>query len=322
MTNDKIRGFPQGLESRFFREVLKIRHLRILVALDQMGQITKVAKAFNVTQPAISKQIVELERELGSAIICRRGNAIAFTPIGDLLVRHAKDVLHRIQRAEFDIDAFRKGLGGHVRVSAVASLMPTILPKAVRLMLQAAPLSQVTVAEGHFNQMLPALMSGEIDMIVTRVWKPMGLNGVAQLSLGFEPIVVVAGSDHPLARENGVTWEAALKWPWVRASSGSLASEAVNEFLAEQGYGPLTGRVEATSVMLTLQLLRTLPYLAALPEGLARHHSGRGELSILPLNFAGVLSEARCFWLSDRTDETVTLFRACLARAAEDQFAG
>jgi hypothetical protein len=74
--------------------------------------------------------------------------------------------------------------------------------------------------------------------------------------------------------------------------------------------------------MLTLQLLRTLPYLAALPEGLARHHSGRGELSILPLNFAGVLSEARCFWLSDRTDETVTLFRACLARAAEDQFAG
>jgi len=147
------------------------------------------------------------------------------------------------------------------------------------------------------------------------------LNGVAQLSLGIEPIVVVAGSDHPLARESSVTWEAALTWPWVRASSGSLASEAMNAFLAEQGYGRLTGQVEATSVMLTLRLLRTLPCLAALPEGLARHHSGRGELSVLPLNLAGVLSEARCFWLSDQADETMTLFRACLVRAAEDQFA-
>ena len=180
-----------GLSSNFFRETLKVRHLRILVALEQLGQISKVAQLFNVTQPAISKQISELQKELGSPIIRRQSGAIVFTPIGELLVRHARDVLGRIQRAEFDLEAFQKGLSGHVRIGAAASLMPSVVPEAIRLMLRAAPSAQITVAEGHFNQMIPALRSGDIDIMATRVWKPMSLVGIEQRSLGFEPIVIV-----------------------------------------------------------------------------------------------------------------------------------
>ncbi len=318
--NDAPQLPSDGVGNRFFREVLKIRHLRILAALDQMGQITKVARAFHITQPAVSRQIAELERELGSPIIRRQGLRIGFTPVGELLVRHAKDVLTRIQRAEFDIEALQKGLSGHLRIGAAASLMPTILPEALRLMTQAAPQAQVTVYEGHFNQMLPPLRSGELDMIVMRVWKPMSLESVEQQSSGSEPIMVVAGAEHPLARMSQVTWEMALDWPWLRAASGSIASEAINAFLAEKRFQPPSGQIEATSILLTLQLMRTLPYLALMPERLARYHSSRGELSILPLQLEGLLSEACCFWLSEQTDETLTLLRACLARAAEDLF--
>jgi hypothetical protein len=55
---------------------------------------------------------------------------------------------------------------------------------------------------------------------------------------------------------------------------------------------------------------------------LARYHSSRGELSILPLRLDGILSEVRCFWLSNEADETVTLFRACLVQAAKDLLKG
>jgi len=306
----------EGLNSRLFTEVLKIRHLRILVALDQMGQVSKVARAFNVTQPAISKQLTELQKELGSRIVRRQGGTVVFTPIGELLVRHAKEVLGRLQRAEFDLEAFRKGLGGNVRVGAAASLISSIVPEAIRLMLRAAPSAQVSVSEGHFNGMLPALKGGEIDIMVTRVWKPMSVDGIEQLSLGTEPIVLVAGRDHPLANAGKVDWADALDWPWLRAASGSLASEAINGFLADQGHRPIGGNVEATSILLTLQLLRNSSYLAALPARLARHHSARGELSILPLELGGVLSEVRCFWRAGEIGETVDLFRACLTRAA------
>lgn len=322
MSNEQPKGYPDGFNSRFFRDVLKIRHLRILAALDQMGQITRVARALNVTQPAISKQIAELERELGSMIIVRQGNTVVFTPVGALLVRHAKDVLNRMQRTEFDIEALRKGLGGQVRIGVAASLMPTILPEAIRLMVQAAPSAVVTVSEGHFYQMLPTLLGGEIDMMLTRVWRPAPLDGMEQLSLGAEPLLVVAGSSHPLARQNSVTWEAALEWPWLRTAVGSVASDAMEAFLTERGLPRLAGQVEAASILLSLSLMRTMPYLALLPEGLARYHSSRGELSILPLHLDGILSEARCFWLSNQTDETVTLFRACLVQAAKDLFKG
>ena len=309
-------GGTDSLSTRFFTDVLKVRHLRILVALDQLGQVSKVARVFNVTQPAISKQLAELQKELGSQIIRREGSNVVFTPIGEMLVRHAQEVLSRLQRAEFDLEAFRRGLGGKVRVGAAASLISSIVPEAIRQLLRAAPSAQVSVSEGHFNRMLPALKSGEIDIMVTRVWKPMSLDGIDQIPLGSEPIVVVAGRDHPLAKTGEVDWPEALRWPWLRASSGSLASEAINGFLADRGHPPLAGFVEATSILLTLQLLRESPFLAALPAKLARHHSTRGELSILPLDFGGVLSEVKCFWLSDENDETIGLFRTCLSRAA------
>jgi DNA-binding transcriptional LysR family regulator len=322
VSNEQLKGYPDGLNSRFFRDVLKIRHLRILVALDQMGQITKVARAFNVTQPAISKQIADLERELGSAIIVRQGKTVGFTPVGALLVRHAKDVLNRMQRTEFDIEALRKGLGGQVRIGVASSLMPTILPEAIRLMVQAAPSAVVTVSEGHFYQMLPMLLGGEIDMMLTRVWRPAPIDGVEQLSLGVDPLLVVAGSSHPLARQNPITWEAALEWPWLRTTAGSVASDAMDAFLTERGLRPRAGQVEAASILLSLSLMRIMPYLALFPEGLARYHSSRGELSILPLRLDGILSEVRCFWLSNEADETVTLFRACLVQAAKDLLKG
>ncbi|MDF1790534.1 MAG: LysR substrate-binding domain-containing protein [Thalassobaculaceae bacterium] len=294
--------------------------MRILAALDQMRQITKVARAFNVTQPAISKQIAELERALGTPIIHRQGNSIAFTPAGAVLVRHAKDVLNRIQRTEFDIEALRKGLGGTVRIGVASSLMPTIVPEAIRLMIQAAPSSVVTVSEGHFGNMLPMLYTGDLDLLVMRIWKPFALEGVEQLSLGREPLVVVAGTGHPLARKKDIGWETALEWPWMKAAAGSLAADGMNEFLAEKGLGPMPSQIEAASIVLSLSMMRLMPCLALFPERLARYHSARGELSILSLNTSGYLSESNCFWLSSETDETVTLFRECLVQAARDLF--
>ncbi len=240
--------------------------------------------------------------------------------MGELLIRHAKEVLARLQRAEFDLEAFQKGIGGKIRLGAAASLISSVTPEAIRLMLHAAPSAQISVSEGQFKRMLPALVGGEIDIMLTRVWKLMIQEGVEQLSLGVEPIVAVAGRDHPLANTDRIDWDEALDWPWLRAASGSLASEAVDGFLADRGYRPINGQIEAISVPLTLQLLRSTPYLAALPARLARHHSVRGEISILPLDFGDVLSEVRCFWLSGDEDETVALFRACLVRASNDLF--
>lgn len=320
MTSDTPSVYRDGIASRLFRDVLKIRHLRILAALDQMRQITKVARAFNVTQPAISKQIAELERELGTPIIHRQGNSVAFTPAGTVLVRHAKDVLTRIQRTEFDIEALRKGLGGNVRIGVASSLMPTIVPEAIRLMIQAAPSCVVTVSEGHFGQMLPQLYAGDLDLLVMRIWKPFTMEGVEQLSLGREPLVVVAGTDHPLARQKDIGWESVLEWPWLKAASGSLAADGMREFLAEKGLGPMPGQIEAASIVLSLSMMRLMPCLALFPERLARYHSARGELSILSISTGGYLSESNCFWLTSQTDETVSLLRECLVQAARSLF--
>ncbi|MGR4068255.1 LysR family transcriptional regulator [Billgrantia sp. C5P2] len=70
---------------RFFKHVLKLRHLRTIAMLTEMGQVSRVAQELNVTQPAISKQIGEIERALDAPIVQRQGNRIVLTPIGERL---------------------------------------------------------------------------------------------------------------------------------------------------------------------------------------------------------------------------------------------
>lgn len=306
---------------RFFRQILKLRHLRTISLLAETGQVSRVAHVLNVTQPAVSKQIGEIEKWLEAPIIERQGNRIVFTPIGERLAAHAREVIQQIERAEFDVDAVRRGLGGRVVVGAVTSLAPTLLPEAIRLLRITAPAAVVSVVEGHFNQQLPMLERGALDLIVARVWEPLSRDGIEHAHLLTEPILLVAGVKHPLASKRDLDWPDALAWPWIGPAAGSLARQAIDAYFARSGFAFPAEHVESTSLPLNIELMRTAPFIGLMPQWLAHHYAGKGELTILPLKMEGVLSEARCYWRSDSVNATSELFRECLGQASrQDRF--
>ncbi|MGR2737016.1 LysR family transcriptional regulator [Billgrantia sp. Q4P2] len=301
---------------RFFKQILKLRHLRTIAMLAEMGQVSRVAQELNVTQPAISKQIGEIERALKTPIVQRQGNRIVLTPIGERLATHAREVVQQIERAEFDVDALHRGLGGRVVVGVVTSIAPTLLPEAIRLLKITAPPAIVSVVEGHFNQLLPMLESGGLDLLIARVWEPVFREGIEQATLLREPILLVAGVQHPLAGRQDIDWKDAVAWPWISPAAGSLARQGIDAFLARSGLAFPPGHVESTSLPLNIELMRISPFISLMPQWLARHHAGKGDLTILPLQMEGVLSEARCYWKRESSNATSNLFRECLEQAS------
>lgn len=301
---------------KFFKHDLKLRHLRIIAMLAQLGQVSHVAKAMNVTQPAISKQIGEIERSLNSPIIQRQGNRVVFTPIGERLAAHATEIVKLIERAEFDVDAVHRGLGGHVVVGVVASLAPTLLPEAIKRLKVIAPSAVVSITEGHFNQLLPLLENGNLDILIARAWEPFFREGISKTSILKEPILVVAGSQHPLAVRATIEWKDVVAWPWISPAEGSLARQAVDTCLAKAGLAFPSSYIESTSLLLNFELMRIAPFISLMPEWLARHHAGKGDLSILPLQFDEILSEAYCYWRSNSSNATSKLFQECLEQAS------
>ena len=116
-----------------FQKGITLRHLRALVALSDLKLVARVSKALGVTQPAVSKQIVELEKIVGVPIVTRDRNRLYLTPIGIRLANHARQALGQIDRAAFEIEAMVSGVSGSVSIGVVSSVAPTLLPGAIAL---------------------------------------------------------------------------------------------------------------------------------------------------------------------------------------------
>ena len=302
-----------------FMQAITLRHLRALVALSDLKLIARVSEALGVTQPAVSKQIAELERIVGVPVVTRDRNRLYLTPIGVRLADHARLALGQLDRAAFDIEAMTSGVSGSVSVGVVSSVAPNLMSGTIELFKCSTPQANVSVSEGHFVELLPQLEAGALDLVIARVWQPQELAGIDQMALFSEPIVVVAGHNHPLSQGGDVTWTDVTTYPWILPQPGSVARQAVDALFAANGLSPPNNTIASLSIALNLELLRAMPALGLLPQRLAQAQAARGETVILPLDTRDLLSEARCFWRKDQVSQnaTLALFLKCLRQTAK-----
>lgn len=305
------KGFQQGIT---------LRHLRALVALSDLKLVARVSEALGVTQPAVSKQIAELEKIVGVPIVTRDRNRLYLTPIGTRLAEHARQALGQLDRAAFDIEAMASGVSGSVSVGVVSSVAPTLLPGTIALFKRSTPEAKLSISEGHFVELLPQLEAGTLDILIARIWQPQELAEIEQMTLFSEPVIVVAGRNHPLAQGAAVEWADVVSYPWILPQPNSVARQAVDALFATHGLTPPTNTIASLSQALNLEILRAMPALGLLPQRLAQEQAARGELVTLPLDTRDLLSEARCFWRKGQSEQnaTLALFLKCLQKTTED----
>lgn len=303
-----------------FQKGITLRHLRAIVALADLKLVARVSEALGVTQPAVSKQIAELEKIVGVPVVTRDRNRLYLTPLGLRLAEHARLALGQLDRAAFDIEAMTSGVSGSVSVGVVSSVAPTLLPGTIALFKRSTPQASVSVSEGHFVELLPQLEAGTLDLLIARIWQPRELAGIDQMTLFSEPVVVVAGRNHPLAQAGAVTWADVASYPWIVPQANSVARKAVDALFAANGLLPPNNTIASMSMALNLELLRAMPALGLMPQRLAHRQAARGEVITLSLDTHDLLSEARCFWRKDQIAQnaTLSLFLKCLQQTTED----
>ncbi|WP_054911590.1 MULTISPECIES: LysR family transcriptional regulator [Pseudomonas] len=306
----------KALLDRFFRSSLSLKQLRILVALADLGQVRKVAEAMNVSQSAVSKQLAEIQEGIGHPVVTRVGNRLALTPVGLALISSARGVLHHLERAQHEILALREGKGGHLVLGTVSSVCATLVPGALNYLYEHAPSVSIKVEENTADKLIPQLVDRSIDMAIIRIWQPLAVAGVSQQTLMHEALVIVAGPDHPLARQGVVDWAQTVKYPWIVPNAGSPAREALKAMLAMHGLRLPGGTIDSISMTLIVSLLAHSRHLCLLPEHFARKLQARNEASILPVDTANLLSEVRAVWCTANTNPALNTLLRCLAYAS------
>lgn len=174
---------------------VEIKHLVALRAVAEEGTFGRAAGRLGYTQSAVSQQIAGLERALGSPVFDRPGGPrpVELTPLGELLLEHARDVLGRIDSAGASVERFLRGESGPLAVGTFQSVTTAILPTIVGRLRAEAPGVEIQLHESNDKETFPEqLLSGELDIAFTL---DDGWPGIDTEILFDDPFLVVTSLD-------------------------------------------------------------------------------------------------------------------------------
>src|SRR5258706_9341402 len=178
---------------------MELRHLRYFVTVAEEENVTRAAARLRVSQPAMSRQIRDLERELGVNLFDRGANRMRLTEAGETFLAEARGVLQRADEAVDLVRAVALGKRGMVRV-AHAPAMVEILRRALRSFSRTHPHVSVDLRELTGQGMLRGLRDRTLDVALTVAISPRDFEGLAVENLGAYSICVAVSDKHRFAR--------------------------------------------------------------------------------------------------------------------------
>jgi LysR family transcriptional regulator, hydrogen peroxide-inducible genes activator len=191
---------------------MTLTELRYVVAVARERHFGRAAEACFVTQPTLSVAVKKLEEELGVALFERGPGEVSVTPSGKKIVEQAQRVLEEALRIKEIAASGRDPLAGPLRLGAIYTIGPYLLPKLIPILRKNAPSMQLLIQESFTHRLGEALKNGEVDAILIAL--PYEDPGVATQALYDEPFVVAVPKGHP--------WEGRK-----RVSSDELANESL-----------------------------------------------------------------------------------------------
>lgn len=273
-----------------------LKQLRLVVALQQHASLLAAGRALNLSQPAATRLLKEIERSLGVALFRRSNRGVAATEWGHALARHGKLALTQLAHAGEELDDLSEGTGGRVAVGTLLAASARLLPAAIARLHVRRPRVAVTVTEGTNDRLVPALMTGDIDFIVGRL--PDARSGDA---LVYEPLLVedscvVVRVGHPLARRRRPTLADLAGVSWVLPLPETTLRRQIDQAFRDQGLPAPRPAVQSLSVLTNRQLLLDSDMVGVWPRQVVVDDVRAGVLAILPVKLpptAGPIGIAR-----------------------------
>lgn len=277
-------------------ERLKLRQLRTILAVDELGSVTLAAERLFVTQAAVSKSIAELEAQIGTSLFERQGRGIVPTAAGYHVIHAARKIAGELKSLADEVDLVTQGGSGSLVIGMQAVSIVHILPRIVAVMKARYPKVTVRLVEDTLPNVLRDLRGGRIDLAFGRMLPNLlgaDLDGERLPSI---PYVVVASRGHPILGETKPSWEAACKNTWILPLPGTPVRAYFADFLAKRSLPIPQHITEIGSPTLLGALLKSAPMLALLPESLVDDWRRAELCEICPLDLPLQMEPIGLIW--------------------------
>lgn len=260
---------------------LRLRHLRCFLETARLGSLSAAAQSLNVSQPAASKTIRELERILEADLFDRSGRRLTLSRAGKTFQQHAGAAMVDLARAQ----ALVRGKA-QTRTRIAVGVLPTaatdLFPLAALKFREARPDCVVRVSTGPNWMLLSQLREGALDMVVGRAPRPVIADGLSFRQVYSEHVCPVVRSGHPLARPDWTPAEL-TDYPLMLPPSGAVIAPMVRAFLHQHGVPDPDPDFESVSLAFGRRVVASSDTVWFISEGVVRNELDQGTLTALPM---------------------------------------
>ncbi|WP_267550661.1 LysR family transcriptional regulator [Rhizobium rhizogenes] len=289
--------FSEGIEihSDNFRDDtllkagLKLNHLRMIVTIEDHGQISAAAETMNMSQPAASRMLSEMESIVKSPLYERVARGVVLTPFGLALAKRARKILLELREAGRELGALRTGKGGAVFLGAVTAPAISLVVPAIQRVTRAYPGIEINIEVENSNVLARELLAARHDFIISRIPDDLDPRLFLAHEIGVEKACLVVRNGHPLLAKGVASLQDLTGYDWVFQPPGTLLRRKVEDIFLTAGVPLPENVVNTSSLLLTLAVVCNTDAIAPIALDMAQFICGQssqaGESSILPIDF-------------------------------------
>jgi LysR family hydrogen peroxide-inducible transcriptional activator len=259
---------------------MEFHQLRYFASVVEAGSFTRAARNCYISQPSLSLQIHKLEEELGQKLFERLGRGVRLTIAGRSFYDRTVSILSAVAAARDSVQDARSLEEGQVRIGAIPTVAPYLLPRLVRRFTRRYPRAEVSVHEDFTENLIGACVAGEVDLGLVAL--PIDDARVAVEPLFSEQLLVALAPGHLLAKRRRITLDELTRERFVLLSEIHCLGTQIVRFCERQGCVPaLTCR---SAQLMTVQEMVAMGQGSSLvPEMAARADKSR-RLSYRPVS--------------------------------------
>jgi DNA-binding transcriptional LysR family regulator len=287
---------------------LKLRDLHILLAVAQRGSMARAASELAMSQPAVSKAIADMERELGIRLLDRTPRGIEPTMYGRALIKRGLAIFDELRQGVHELGFLADPSVGELRIGSSEGMAAGLLPAIVDRILKSHPrivfnVTQAVFASTHYRD----LRERSVDLLLGRVFSPFDEEDLAVEALFEDKVVVVAAKGSPLARRRQLSLTDLHQERWVLHPPDTPAGHLAAELFHTAGLKMPHAPVLTLSIHLGLKLAATGQFVALLPSSVLRFAGKESAVTVLPIRLP----------VQSRTVGIITLKNRTLSPVAE-----
>lgn len=297
---------PSVLYARLLAKA-RLRHFQLIVGIADQGSIQKAAPLLNLSQPAATQALREIESLLGVPLFERHARGMKPSVYGEALVARVRSILDAVYASSETLAALQQGKGGILRIGGIPAATTGLLARMLPAFTDAYPDLRIEVVEDTGERLGTQLLAGALDLVLCRPPRDVP-PGFAFRPLYHDQVIVVARPAHPLARRRSIRPSELARYKWHMPPSSLPLRQVLESHFRDWGIHAPTSTVVTSSMAILLAQLASADTLALALRALMQTYIDLGVIVALPVRIDAAFEPLGLLQQAQPTDPIAARF--------------